>query len=150
MGTTGDCRRPKLDAPPNARLVEFADHEQLMALASFVIGHGGHGTAMRTLRHGIPLLVFRLWVDQVVVTETIDGGAPDVRLAPIRQWRHICAAAQEVLGNGRSRREAESLGEQLQNIDGAALAADSVSRCSDRRRLGQFTRGGAVGLAVLR
>lgn len=128
VATTGgivDVR--ELDAPPNACLVEFADHEQLMALASFVIGHGGHGTAMRTLRHGIPLLGIPAGgVDQVVVTETIDGWGAGRALGPDPTVEHIRAAAQEVLGNGRFRREAESLGEQLRNIDGAALAADSV------------------------
>jgi len=41
----------------NAVIVGTADHDALMAKASLVVTHGGHGATMRALRHGKPMLV---------------------------------------------------------------------------------------------
>jgi UDP:flavonoid glycosyltransferase YjiC (YdhE family) len=57
VGTTGGIVDPaELTAAPNAYLVPFADHEALMSRASLVVGHGGHGTTMRALRRGLPIV----------------------------------------------------------------------------------------------
>ncbi len=47
----------ELAVPSNAYVVPFADHDQLLRRAALVVGHGGHGTTMRTLRAGVPIVV---------------------------------------------------------------------------------------------
>ena len=55
VGGSVDIR--KLSAPPNALIVEAADHELLMAKAALVVTHGGHGTVMRALKRAVPMIV---------------------------------------------------------------------------------------------
>jgi Glycosyltransferase family 28 C-terminal domain len=57
VATTGAIVDPaELSAPANAWLIPFADHDALMARATMVLGHGGHGTTMRALRYGLPIV----------------------------------------------------------------------------------------------
>ncbi len=128
VATTGGVVDPEeLRAPPNACLLEFADHEQLMAAATFVIGHGGHGTAMRALRRGLPVIGIPAGgVDQIVVTEAIEEWGAGLALGADPTVGQIRSAAQTVLRDARFGREAERLEAQLRGSDGAALAADSV------------------------
>ena len=56
--TTGRWIDPvTLRSPANATICQRADHDQLLADVDLVEGHGGHGTTMRALAHGVPLLI---------------------------------------------------------------------------------------------
>ncbi len=51
----------------------FADHDALIARATLVVGHGGHGTTMRALRHGLPMVgIPATGAGQVPITELIE------------------------------------------------------------------------------
>jgi UDP:flavonoid glycosyltransferase YjiC (YdhE family) len=54
----------RIDAPPNVTVVDFASHEQLMGEAAVVVTHAGHGTVIRALAHGVPLLCMPMGRDQ--------------------------------------------------------------------------------------
>jgi len=52
-------------APPrNVTTVRSAPHAVVLPLASAVVCHGGHGTVMKALAHGLPLVVMPLGRDQ--------------------------------------------------------------------------------------
>lgn len=53
-----------IDAAPNVTVLDTAPHDQLMHGAAAVITHAGHGTVMRALSHGIPLLCLPMGRDQ--------------------------------------------------------------------------------------
>jgi MGT family glycosyltransferase len=56
--TTGPALDPdRIGAPPNVEVRRFVPHEELLPTVDLVIGHGGHGTTMRALSHGVPVLV---------------------------------------------------------------------------------------------
>ncbi len=58
VATTGGIVAPnELASPPNAIVLNYAAHDPILRRAALVVTHGGHGTAMRTLRHGIPMVV---------------------------------------------------------------------------------------------
>src|SRR4029078_10123973 len=46
-----------LRVPPNAVMHAWLDHDEVLAGASLVVGHGGHSTAMRALSFGVPQIV---------------------------------------------------------------------------------------------
>ena len=53
---------PAIDAaglrvPQNASMHAWLDHDEVLATASLVVGHGGHSTAMRALSFGVPQIV---------------------------------------------------------------------------------------------
>ena len=45
-----------IEVPPNGTLVGWLSYSQLMPLSDVVVCHGGHGTVMRALQAGRPLL----------------------------------------------------------------------------------------------
>ena len=50
--------------PLNVTVVDDASHDMLMAEAAAVITHGGPGTVIRSLVHGVPLLCMPMGRDQ--------------------------------------------------------------------------------------
>jgi len=60
----GSIAAADLHPAPNARLVESAPHDAVMAQAALVVTHGGHGTVTRALSHRRPLLVIPHGRDQ--------------------------------------------------------------------------------------
>ena len=58
VATTGAVVAPsEVATPPNVIVLNYAAHDPIMRRAALVITHGGHGTAMRALLHGLPMVV---------------------------------------------------------------------------------------------
>ncbi len=128
VATTGGVVDPgALVAPANTHLVPFADHDALMERASLVVGHGGHGTTMRALSHGLPIVgIPAILSDQVPITETLESWKVGRALPLEADLADIRSAAAEVLAEPVYRREAARRALAFAGLDGAALAADSV------------------------
>lgn len=137
VATTGAIVDPAdLAAPTNAHLVAFADHDALMNRASLVVGHGGHGTTMRALRHGLPLVgIPAKGADQVPITKAIEEWKVGVALPGDAEVEQIRYAAEAVLDDPRFAEEARRRSSAFGDLDGAQLAADSVEAVGalDRR-----------------
>ena len=64
--TCGDTVEPaELQAPANAVVVARAPHVAIMREAALVVTHGGHGTLIRALAAGLPMLLIPHGRDQV-------------------------------------------------------------------------------------
>ena len=139
LATTGGIVDPgDLRVPANTHLVEFADHDALMERAALVVGHGGHGTTMRTLRHGLPLVgIPARGADQVPITQLIEEWKVGRALPGDASVTQIRAAAEEVLSDPTFRDEAVRRSGAFIGLDGAQLAADSVEAVMD---VGSTTR----------
>ncbi|MFB9643229.1 nucleotide disphospho-sugar-binding domain-containing protein [Agromyces lapidis] len=118
--TTGPSIPPELiEAPGNAVVVASAPHRVAMRHASLVVTHGGHGTVMKALAAGLPLVVLHHGRDQAdnaarVVTRGAGVAVP--RRAPADE---IAAAIERVLRHERYRAAAVRLGAAI-NRDVAA------------------------------
>jgi UDP:flavonoid glycosyltransferase YjiC (YdhE family) len=126
VGTSVDIR--KLSAPPNAMIVEAADHELLMAKAALVITHGGHGTVMRALKNSVPMIVMSgIAPDQApngAMVEEIGAGRV---LAQDATSEAIGVLAQDLLATSDSHRaRAKEVAKLFSSIDGAVGAADEI------------------------
>lgn len=128
VATTGGIVDPaELDAPANAHLVPFADHDALMRRAALVVGHGGHGTTMRALRHGLPIVGMPArGADQAPITRLLEEWQVGRALPGDADATQIRAAAEAVLANPAYREEARRHSLAFTGLDGARLAADSV------------------------
>jgi len=126
--TTGGIVEPaELCAPANTWLTSFADHEQLMERAAVVVGHGGHGTTMRALRHGVPVVgIPAKGLDQAPCTRLIEAWGAGRALPPDADAPRIRAAVQEILTGGHFAAQARHLSRSFGSRDGAGLAADSI------------------------
>jgi MGT family glycosyltransferase len=128
VATTGAVVDPtELKAPRNAFVLSFAAHGPLMKRASLVITHGGHGTAMRALLHGVPMILMpALAHDQPLVAATIQEWGAGRALPSDASVDILRATASEVLAQSTYRENAQRLSKQLVGVDGAANAATAL------------------------
>jgi len=121
--TTGPAVAPDaIAAPPNVTVVAAAPHREVMRHARLVVTHGGHGTVMKALVAGVPLLVMHHGRDQADnaarVTARGAGAAISRRASPRRISRAIAA----VLANDDARRAAAEFGRVItRHADSSAL-----------------------------
>ena len=138
--TGGIVEVDELDAPANAYVVEVADHDALLAQASLVVGHGGHGTTMRTLRAGLPLVGMPAkGTDQASNLHLVEQLGAGRFLPPDSDRDLIAATVTEVLRDPAYRAAAQRLSLDFVGRDGAALAADSLDEVLAARTAGAAT-----------
>jgi MGT family glycosyltransferase len=128
VATTGGIVAPnELAAPANALVLNYAAHDPIIRRAALVVTHGGHGTAMRALRHGVPMVVIPgLAGDQPFVAAAVQEWGAGLALPGDADVAAIRAAAQEILSVVSYRSAARQRSAVLAGVDGAANAADVV------------------------
>ncbi len=96
--TTGPAISPvDVPAPPNVRVLRAAPHSEVLREASAVITHAGHGSVLKALAAGVPLVCMPLGRDQkdnTVRVLRLDAG---VRINKREQPDGIAAAVCQVL-----------------------------------------------------
>ena len=68
--------------PGNAHIERYVPQSSLLPLCSVVICHGGAGTTLGALAHGVPLLVFPQGADQYIMSERVASSGAGLRLVP--------------------------------------------------------------------
>jgi len=128
VATTGGIVAPnEVASPPNAVVLNYAAHDPIMRRAAMVVTHGGHGTAMRALRHGVPMAVIPGPAgDQPYVAAAVQEWGAGLALASDASVEAIRDAAQRILGTPSYREHARHRAGMLAAIDGATNAADEV------------------------
>jgi UDP:flavonoid glycosyltransferase YjiC (YdhE family) len=128
VATTGGIVAPnEVATPANAIVLNYAAHDPIIRRAALVLTHGGHGTAMRSLRYGVPMVVIPgLAGDQPFVAAAIQEWGAGRALPGDAGIEAIRAAAQEVLTGPSFRDNARQRAAALAGVDGAANAADEV------------------------
>lgn len=109
---------PTLDAsafrvPANVALQRFARHSQLFPHAAAVVTHGGHGTVIRALACGVPVICMPMGRDQggnAVRVAARHAGKALAATAPVRAIR---AALKDVLESPRYREQAQRLASRI-------------------------------------
>jgi UDP:flavonoid glycosyltransferase YjiC (YdhE family) len=128
VATTGGIVDPAdLRVPPNAVALTYAAHDPIMQQAALVVTHGGHGTAMRALKNGVPMVVIPgLAGDQPFVAATMQEWGTGRALPGDAGVEAIAEAALDVLSNPSYRSNARQRAAALAGVDGASNAADEV------------------------
>jgi UDP:flavonoid glycosyltransferase YjiC (YdhE family) len=128
VATTGGIVAPnEVAAPANAIVLNYAAHDPIIRRAALVVTHGGHGTAMRTLGYGVPMVVIPgLAGDQPYVAAAIAEWGAGRALPADAGVDAIRAAAQDVLSTPSFRDNARKRGAALSGVNGAANAANEV------------------------
>ena len=118
-----------IEVSDNAVLVDWLSYTQVMPRAALVICHGGHGTTVRALGAGVPVLCCPVAGDMsengVRVAWAGAGLSLPWRLcrpAPLR-W-----AARRILGDPGFRQRAGELAEWRRENDGARIGAELVEK----------------------
>jgi UDP:flavonoid glycosyltransferase YjiC (YdhE family) len=125
--TAGIVAPSELAVPNNAVVLDYAAHDPIMKRAALVVTHGGHGTAMRALRHGVPIiLILGLAGDQPFVAAAMQEFGAGIALPGDASVEAIRAAAQQILSTPSFKQNARERAKWLAGVDGAANAADEV------------------------
>lgn len=118
--TTGPAMRgEQFDAPANVVVVPAAPHSRIFPQAAAVITHGGHGTVMRALSGGVPLLCLPMGRDQNDNAARIVARGVGLRLKPSARPERIAAAVRRLLHEPSFRAGARRLGSAIA-VDAAA------------------------------
>lgn len=98
--TTGRGVDPAtLEAPPNVQVRQLAPHREILQVAAAVVTHCGHGTTIKALAAGVPLVCLPMGRDQFDVAARVVHRGAGVRLEAASSPGAIAAALREVLAD---------------------------------------------------
>jgi MGT family glycosyltransferase len=134
--TTGDSLDPAvLESRPNVAVFANADHDALMRRASAVVTHGGHGTLMRALGYGLPMVVMPgLASDQPVNAAWIEAQGAGRGLPGDATADMVRDAITDILDTASYRTAARALSQTIKGLDGAQGAADEIEQLLGTRQ----------------
>lgn len=130
--TVGDTERDIVELgelPGNVHVETWVPHDDAAAGAAVIVCHGGYGSVLGALAHGVPLVVLPLfssdqWANGKAVSRAgagicldADGVTRNVLDLPAANTRQGLAGAVEgALGDPRYRRRAEGIAEAMQAL----------------------------------
>jgi len=112
-------------------VVRSAPHREVLAQAALAITHCGHGTTMKALAAGVPMVCIPMGGDQDDTAARVVHAVAGVRLKPGSSPAAIARAASEVLAEDRFRANAQRLSkaiaEELRSVD-VAVELEGLTR----------------------
>lgn len=112
--TTGRGIDPTiLPASTNVQVVRFAPHVQVLREAAAVVTHCGHGTTIKALAAGVPIVCLPMGRDQFDVAARVVHRGAGTQLDAAADPAAISAAVREVLSDSRYRRAAAGIAEAI-------------------------------------
>jgi MGT family glycosyltransferase len=105
----GSIDGPSGRVPDNVTVRRAAPHSAVLPLASAVVCHGGLGTVMKALAHGLPLVVVPLGRDQKDNAARVEACGAGLRLSAGASAQRIADAVRRVLGEPRFRESAQRM-----------------------------------------
>jgi MGT family glycosyltransferase len=112
--TTGRGVEPsRVPAPPNVQVMRAAPHRRVLAEAAVVVTHAGHGTVMKALSAGVPLVCIPMGRDQKDNTARVLRLGAGVRIGQRSTSDRIAAAVAEVMAVPRYRASARAFAKVL-------------------------------------
>ncbi|MEO0862645.1 MAG: nucleotide disphospho-sugar-binding domain-containing protein [Pseudomonadota bacterium] len=113
-----------LTIPANAHVVQYADHNAILARADLCVSHGGHGTMMRALKHGVPMVVIPGFPhDQAPNAALVEKLGAGLALPGDADAAALKKAAAQILTDRSFQTRAQELAKIVQPLDGASNAA---------------------------
>jgi UDP:flavonoid glycosyltransferase YjiC (YdhE family) len=105
--------------PGNVQVHRFIPQAELLPRCDAVIAHGGAGTMLGALAHGLPLLLLPQGADQHYNAERIASAGAGLSLAPAQVTSAaIACAIDTLLGDGRLRTGAQRVAAEIAAMPG--------------------------------
>ncbi|MEO7943271.1 MAG: glycosyltransferase [Marmoricola sp.] len=112
--TTGRAVRPDMvPAPGNVRVVRSAPHRDVLREASVVVTHAGHGTVLKTLSAGVPLVCIPMGRDQHANTTRVLRLGAGIRVGKGASAARVAAAIRCVLDESEFTANARRVAQML-------------------------------------
>lgn len=104
-----------LDIPANTTIVPSAPHSAVLPRAGAVVTHAGHGTVIKSLANGVPLLCLPVGRDQPDTAARVAACGAGLRLRPGASSRSIAKALRELLAQPGYRQSARRMQQAIAN-----------------------------------
>lgn len=102
-----------LPAPANVHVRESAPHARILPSTGALVTHCGHGTAIKALAHGVPMVCMPMGRDQNEVATRVVAAGAGKKVRSGASPQAIARAVQEVLADGSYRAAAGRLAEAI-------------------------------------
>jgi UDP:flavonoid glycosyltransferase YjiC (YdhE family) len=102
-----------LAAADNVAVAPSIPHTELLKEATLVVSHCGHGTTVKTLAAGVPMVCIPMGRDQDATAACVVAQQAGVQLDPTASSADIGAAVAEVFGNGDYKLNASRMADVL-------------------------------------
>jgi MGT family glycosyltransferase len=122
-----------LPAAPNVYVCTSAPHSAVLREARAAVTHAGHGTVIRALAAGVPLVCMPMGRDQNDTAARVVFHGAGMRLAPTAPAHKIRAAVHEVLQCGRYGARARALGALIREDARTSRAVPVLESIADRK-----------------
>ena len=120
-----------LRAPDAMQVATWADHDDLLPGCSAVITHGGLGTTLRALTHGVPLLLLPLGRDQAFNAARVTSLGAGIRLGPDAGRGEVRSALDRLLHDSRYAEAAAAVASRMAGDQPDRHAAEALEGCAE-------------------
>jgi MGT family glycosyltransferase len=127
-----------IDAPVNVTVVERAPHREVLRHAAAVVTHAGHGTVLKALAAGVPVVALPLGRDQLDNAARVAHHGAGVRLKPKASPESVADAVRRVI-------DEPSFASNAQRIAAAIAAETAEDRAAAELELLAERGAGAPG-----
>jgi MGT family glycosyltransferase len=135
--TTGPAIAPTLfDATDDIAIRQFVPHQDVMPEADLVISHAGHGTVIRALAAGVPMICIPLGRDQYDVAARVAWRGAGARLRPRASHAAIMRTVATVLEDDCYRKAASGLSASIAKETAQDLAVRELEALAAKRTSG--------------
>jgi UDP:flavonoid glycosyltransferase YjiC (YdhE family) len=121
-------------APENVVLTAFAPHALVLPQAAAIVSQCGHGTVMKALSHGIPVVCLPLVGDQSDVAARVVHAGAGIRVPGDASPEHIRAAILRVLNEPNFRDGAQRIAKAMAGEDGTKTAVKELETLATQER----------------
>jgi MGT family glycosyltransferase len=127
--------------PANVVIRAFAPHGQVFPEAAAVVTHAGHGTVMRALANGLPLVCIPMGRDQNDVAARVVARGAGLRLSPKASTPALRQAIQRVLDAPAFRQQASRLARAFAEERRRPLAVEALEELATLGRVHTSVKG---------
>ena len=125
--TTGLGIRPDtIQAPPNVQVVRSGAHGRILREASVVVTHCGHGTTLKALAAGVPVVGLPMGRDQMDVAARVVHAGAGRRLRASASPAAIARAVTDVLQTPGYRQQAQRIAADIARERATDLAVAEI------------------------
>ena len=126
--------RPLTRVPSNVHVVESVPHGAVLPHVDLVITHGGHGTLIRALAGGVPVMVVPISRDQPDNAARVVHHQVGVVVSKRSSPQKFAAAVRRALADDALHANARDMAERLAPDIGAPKAVAALEELADRPR----------------
>jgi MGT family glycosyltransferase len=122
--------------PDNVVIFRSVKHSELFPQADLVITHGGHGTIIRALANGLPIICLPMGRDQYDNAMKVTLKGCGIQLSPKSSPRGIQRAVEQILSNNKYKANAKKMQDEILKHSGIEDVISEINAFIAKRKTG--------------